>query len=54
MCTRGVCTRACPTVPLACHVYAPLAPQHWKEVKHDHTVTWLAYWKDTISSKDYK
>ncbi|PNW85267.1 hypothetical protein CHLRE_03g178600v5 [Chlamydomonas reinhardtii] len=32
----------------------PYPGQTWKEVKHDHTVTWLAYWKDTISTKDYK
>ncbi|GFR41105.1 hypothetical protein Agub_g1750 [Astrephomene gubernaculifera] len=32
----------------------PYPGQTWKEIKHDHTVTWLAYWKDTISSKDYK
>lgn len=23
-------------------------------MRHDHTVTWLAYWKDTISAKDFK
>jgi DNA topoisomerase-1 len=23
-------------------------------VRHDQTVTWLAYWRDTISAKDYK
>ncbi|KXZ56848.1 hypothetical protein GPECTOR_1g765 [Gonium pectorale] len=32
----------------------PYPGQTWKEIKHDHTVTWLAYWKDTISTKDYK
>ncbi|PNH02171.1 DNA topoisomerase 1, partial [Tetrabaena socialis] len=32
----------------------PYPGQTWKEVKNDHTVTWLAYWKDTISAKDYK
>ena len=24
------------------------------QVRHDHTVTWLAYWRDTISQKDFK
>lgn len=28
--------------------------QEWAEVKHDNTVTWLAFWKDPISPKDYK
>lgn len=28
--------------------------QHWREVRHDKAVTWLAYWKDTVSDKDYK
>ena len=23
-------------------------------MRHDHTVTWLAYWRDTISHKDFK
>lgn len=32
----------------------PFPGQSWKEVRHDHTVTWLAYWKDTVSSKDFK
>ncbi|GFH23824.1 DNA topoisomerase 1, partial [Haematococcus lacustris] len=32
----------------------PYPGQQWKEVKHDHSVTWLAYWKDTISNKDFK
>lgn len=32
----------------------PYPGQRWKEVRHDHTVTWLAYWKDTISAKDFK
>jgi len=26
----------------------------FKKVRHDHTVTWLAYWRDTISQKDFK
>lgn len=28
--------------------------QRWKEVRHDHTVTWLAFWKDPINTKEYK
>lgn len=32
----------------------PYPGQTWKEVRHDQTVTWLAFWKDTISEKDYK
>ena len=28
----------------------PFAGQAWKEVRHDDTVTWLAFWKDTINS----
>lgn len=24
------------------------------QVRHDQTVTWLAFWKDTVSGKDYK
>mmetsp|Transcript_2140 Transcript_2140/g.3225 ORF Transcript_2140/g.3225 Transcript_2140/m.3225 type:complete len:630 (-) Transcript_2140:370-2259(-) len=32
----------------------PYSGQSWKEVKHDQSVTWLAYWKDTVSQKDYK
>jgi hypothetical protein len=32
-----------------CHVLCS-----WKEVKHDNTVTWLAFWNDPISQKDFK
>lgn len=32
----------------------PYTGQKWKEVRHDNTVTWLAFWKDPISAKDYK
>ena len=32
----------------------PFAGQAWKEVRHDDTVTWLAFWKDTINPKEYK
>jgi DNA topoisomerase-1 len=26
----------------------------WKEVRHDRTVTWLAFWKDPIDPRGYK
>jgi DNA topoisomerase-1 len=26
----------------------------WKEVKHDNTVTWLAFWSDPINPKEFK
>lgn len=26
----------------------------WKEIRHDNTVTWLAYWTDPINSKEFK
>ncbi|KAM0884473.1 hypothetical protein ACQ4PT_030965 [Festuca glaucescens] len=35
----------------------PVCPIHgesWKEVKHDNTVTWLAFWNDPISQKECK
>lgn len=32
----------------------PFPGQDWKEIRHDNTVTWLAYWKDPISPKDFK
>jgi DNA topoisomerase I len=32
----------------------PYPGQTWKEVRHDNTVTWLAFWKDTISEREYK
>ena len=32
----------------------PYPGQKWKEIRHDNTVTWLAFWKDPISQKDYK
>ena len=32
----------------------PYPGQQWKEVRHDKTVTWLAFWKDPISQKDFK
>ncbi|GKB22217.1 DNA topoisomerase 1 alpha-like protein [Tanacetum coccineum] len=32
----------------------PIPSQSWKEVRHDNTVTWLAYWNDPINGKDFK
>jgi len=32
----------------------PYPGQTWKEVRHDQTVTWLAFWKDTINDREYK
>ncbi|WIA12998.1 hypothetical protein OEZ85_006609 [Tetradesmus obliquus] len=32
----------------------PYPGQRWKEVRHDNTVTWLAFWKDTVNPKEYK
>lgn len=32
----------------------PYPGQRWKEVRHDNTVTWLAYWRDTVNPKEYK
>lgn len=26
----------------------------WKEIRHDNTVTWLAYWNDPINQKEFK
>ena len=26
----------------------------WKEIRHDNTVTWLAFWNDPINSKEMK
>ena len=43
--------RAGKGVPVPEH---PYPGQKWKEVRHDNTVTWLAFWKDPISQKDYK
>ncbi|CAM0902205.1 unnamed protein product [Alopecurus aequalis] len=32
----------------------PIPGESWKEVRHDNTVTWLAFWNDPISPKDCK
>ncbi|KAL9275577.1 DNA topoisomerase 1 alpha-like protein [Drosera capensis] len=33
-----------------CHIPG----ERWKEVRHDNTVTWLAYWNDPINQKEFK
>ncbi|KAI3745374.1 hypothetical protein L1987_58485 [Smallanthus sonchifolius] len=32
----------------------PIPGESWKELRHDNTVTWLAYWNDPINGKDFK
>jgi DNA topoisomerase-1 len=32
----------------------PYPGQQWKEVRHDNTVTWLAFWRDPVNTKEYK
>ena len=32
----------------------PYPGQRWNEVRHDNTVTWLAFWKDPVQPKEYK
>ncbi|XP_057540485.1 DNA topoisomerase 1 alpha-like [Amaranthus tricolor] len=32
----------------------PMPGQKWKEIRHDNTVTWLAYWNDPINQKEFK
>ncbi|KAL2944940.1 DNA topoisomerase 1 beta [Bienertia sinuspersici] len=32
----------------------PLPGQSWKEIRHDNTVTWLAFWNDPINPKEFK
>ncbi|XP_010449383.1 PREDICTED: DNA topoisomerase 1 alpha-like isoform X3 [Camelina sativa] len=32
----------------------PVTGESWKEVKHDNTVTWLAFWNDPINPKEFK
>lgn len=32
----------------------PIPGESWKEVRHDNTVTWLAYWNDPINQKELK
>ncbi|KAL6549677.1 hypothetical protein OROHE_008408 [Orobanche hederae] len=32
----------------------PISGERWKEVRHDNTVTWLAYWIDPINPREFK
>ncbi|CAM0902192.1 unnamed protein product [Alopecurus aequalis] len=32
----------------------PIPGESWKEVKHDNTVTWLAFWNDPINQRESK
>lgn len=32
----------------------PIPGESWKEIRHDNTVTWLAYWNDPINPKEFK
>ncbi|KAK6151833.1 hypothetical protein DH2020_014468 [Rehmannia glutinosa] len=32
----------------------PIPGERWKEIRHDNTVTWLAYWNDPINPKEFK
>ncbi|XP_012845487.1 PREDICTED: DNA topoisomerase 1-like [Erythranthe guttata] len=32
----------------------PIEGERWKEIRHDNTVTWLAYWSDPINGKEFK
>ncbi|KAG9137294.1 hypothetical protein Leryth_014921 [Lithospermum erythrorhizon] len=32
----------------------PVPGERWKEIRHDNTVTWLAFWNDPINSKEFK
>ncbi|KAL1209646.1 DNA topoisomerase 1 alpha [Cardamine amara subsp. amara] len=32
----------------------PIPGERWKEVKHDNTVTWLAFWVDPINTREFK
>lgn len=32
----------------------PIPGERWKEIRHDNTVTWLAFWNDPINPKEFK
>ncbi|BBH08694.1 hypothetical protein Prudu_020954 [Prunus dulcis] len=32
----------------------PIPGESWKEVRHDNTVTWLAFWNDPINQREFK
>ncbi|OWM85847.1 hypothetical protein CDL15_Pgr012097 [Punica granatum] len=35
-------------------VHLPIPGEKWKEVRHDNTVTWLAFWNDPINQREFK
>ena len=47
---RDITINIGPGEPVPAH---PYPGQAWKEVRHDRTVTWLAYWKDPVNEKEY-
>ncbi|MQL82354.1 hypothetical protein Taro_014828, partial [Colocasia esculenta] len=32
----------------------PIPGERWKEIRHDNTVTWLAFWNDPINQREFK
>ncbi|XVE50751.1 hypothetical protein DITRI_Ditri01bG0188400 [Diplodiscus trichospermus] len=32
----------------------PIPGERWKDIKHDNTVTWLAFWNDPINPREFK
>uniref|UniRef100_A0A5B7AMX0 DNA topoisomerase I n=1 Tax=Davidia involucrata TaxID=16924 RepID=A0A5B7AMX0_DAVIN len=32
----------------------PIPGESWKEIRHDNTVTWLAFWNDPINPREFK
>ncbi|XVF77328.1 hypothetical protein PTKIN_Ptkin14bG0034300 [Pterospermum kingtungense] len=32
----------------------PIPGERWKDIKHDNTVTWLAFWNDPINQREFK
>lgn len=48
---RDITINIGPGAPVPEH---PYPGQRWKEVRHDNTVTWLAYWRDTVNPKEFK
>jgi DNA topoisomerase-1 len=38
-------------VPIPKH---PFPDQHWKMIRHDNTVTWLAFWHDPVTPSSFK
>lgn len=40
--------------PYSLCTVAILSGGRWKEIRHDNTVTWLAFWNDPINPKEFK